>query len=173
MHNHLNEAPQSSPALKTASSQPGYELKISHHTLTFSSAHILIDHDKCGHLHGHNYRVSLQLAGPLNEKSMVIDFIKVKQLIREECSLLDHKILVPLKSPFVEINIDNKSVKLNSKTKQYIFPRMDCILLDIPAVTSELLAYYFWHRLRPKLAAIQYSVFIEETPGAFAKYGTL
>jgi 6-pyruvoyltetrahydropterin/6-carboxytetrahydropterin synthase len=104
---------------------------------------------------------------------MVIDFSRVKQIVQEECALLDHKILVPIQSPFLEIMNTEISVTLKSKTKKYIFPRGDCVLLDIGAVTSELLAAYFWRRLAPKLADTEFSILIEETPGSIAKYGTL
>jgi len=155
------------------SNQPGYEIKIAHHSLKFSSAHFLVDHEKCGCLHGHNYYVTVLLVGAIKERAMVIDFIQVKKMIREECALLDHKILVPLRSPFLEITTNEKSVEIKSKTKYYVFPIEDCVFLDIEAVTTELLASYFWKLLAPKLSGERFSVFIEETPGAVAKYGVL
>lgn len=155
------------------SNPPGYELKIAHHSLKFSSAHFLVTHEKCGCLHGHNYSVSVLIAGPIKEQAMVIDFLQIKKLIRDECTILDHKILVPNRSPFLEIMTTEKSVELKSHIKRYVFPIEDCVLLDIEAVTSELLASYFWRHLTPKLEDARFSVLIEETPGAVAKYGTL
>jgi 6-pyruvoyltetrahydropterin/6-carboxytetrahydropterin synthase len=160
------------PGLKTGHS-PRYEINIAHHSLQFSSAHFLVNHQKCGRLHGHNYGVSVLLAGTLNEQAMVTDFGQVKQLVQEECALLDHKILIPLQSPFLKLMLTETSVTLKSPTKKYIFPRGDCVLLDIEAVTSELLAAYFWKRLAPKLGDTCFSILIEETPGSIAKYGAL
>lgn len=148
-----------------------YELKIAHHSLIFSSAHFLIDHVKCGRLHGHNYSVSVMIEGPITEQAMVIDFIQIKKLIREVCANLDHKILVPRRSPFLEIMFTENSIKLKSHKKLYIFPKEDCVILDIEAVTSELLASYIWEQLSSKLTRKQFSVLIEETPGAVAKFG--
>ncbi len=150
-----------------------YELKIAHHSLIFSSAHFLINHAKCGRLHGHNYSVSVLIEGPITEQDMVIDFMKIKKLIREVCAKLDHKILVPHHSPFLEILITEKSIKLKSHRKLYIFPKEDCVILEIEAVTSELLASYIWKQLASKLVQKQFSVLIEETPGAVAKFGVL
>ena len=150
-----------------------YELKIAHHSLIFSSAHFLIDHAKCGRLHGHNYSVSVMIEGPITEQAMVIDFIQIKKLIREVCANIDHKILVPRRSPFLEILFTEKSIKLKSHRKLYIFPKEDCMILDIEAVTSELLASYIWEHLASKLTQMQFSVLIEETPGAVAKFGVL
>lgn len=156
---------------KDDSNKSEYEIRIAHPSLKFSSAHFLIDHEKCGRLHGHNYYVSLLIAGPIQESAMLIDFIQLKKLVREECALLDHKILIPHRSPFLEITTTEKSVKIKAKSKFYMFPLEDCILLDLEAVTSELLAFYFWRALAPHLLEKSFSVFIEETPGAVAKYG--
>ncbi len=158
---------------KNDSNKPVYEIRIAHPSLRFSSAHFLIDHEKCGYLHGHNYYVSLQIAGQIRENAMLIDFIQLKKLIREECVLLDHKILIPLRSPFIEITITEKSVKIKAMNKFYMFPLEDCFLLDLEAVTSELLAFYFWSAFTPYLPGKSFSVFIEETPSAITKYGNL
>ncbi|MFQ6124981.1 MAG: 6-pyruvoyl tetrahydropterin synthase family protein [Candidatus Heimdallarchaeota archaeon] len=158
---------------KNDSSKRGYEIRITHSSLKFSSAHFLIDHEKCGYLHGHNYYVSLLITGPIRESAMLIDFIQLKKLVREECAQLDHKILIPLCSPYLEIATTEKSIKIKASNKFYMFPREDCALLDLEAVTSELLAFYCWRALAPHLPGKRFSVFIEETPGAVAKYGDI
>ena len=170
---HQSDLNPAAVSQKSKSNQPGYEIKIAHPSLKFSSAHFLIDHEKCDCLHGHNYYVSILIAGPIKERAMVLDFIQVKKLVREECALLDHKILIPLRSPFLEIKTDDKSVVINAKIKCYLFPIEDCALLDIEAVTSELLASYLWMVLAPHLPGKRFSVLIEETPGAVAKYGNI
>ncbi|MFQ5819309.1 MAG: 6-pyruvoyl tetrahydropterin synthase family protein [Candidatus Heimdallarchaeota archaeon] len=166
------ESNPSGVSQKDDSNKPGYEIRIAHPSLKFSSAHFLTDHEKCGSLHGHNYYVSLLIAGQIRESAMLIDFIHLKKLVREECALLDHKILIPIRSPFFEITSTEKSVKIKAKNKFYMFPLEDCVLLDLEAITSELLALYFWRALVPHLPGKSFSVFIEETPGAVAKYGS-
>lgn len=66
----------------------------------FDSAHFLTDyHGKCENLHGHQWRVTvwaatenLESAG--TEKDMVIDFVRFKKIVREECDKLDHTFLI-------------------------------------------------------------------------------
>ncbi|MFX0207833.1 MAG: 6-carboxytetrahydropterin synthase [Candidatus Hodarchaeota archaeon] len=164
---------QSGVSQKDDSNKPEYKIRIAHPSLKFSSAHFLIDHEKCGSLHGHNYYVSILVAGQIRESAMLIDFIHLKKLVREECAILDHKILIPLRSPFFEFTKTEKSVKIKTKNKFYMFPLEDCVLLDLEAVTSELLAFYFWRAFESYLPGKSFSVFIEETPGAVAKYGNI
>ena len=59
---------------------------------TFSAAHRLLGYDgPCGKLHGHNWRVRVEIEGrPDNIQYMVVDFTEIKRIIRE----LDHKVLL-------------------------------------------------------------------------------
>ena len=67
---------------------------------TFSSAHYLPDHKNCGVLHGHNWGLEVSVIGDINEKGMVVDFHKMKEIVKEEVigdadknRLLDHNFL--------------------------------------------------------------------------------
>jgi 6-pyruvoyltetrahydropterin/6-carboxytetrahydropterin synthase len=41
---------------------------------TFEAAHFIPGHDKCGEMHGHTYRVTLELQGPVLDDGMIMDF---------------------------------------------------------------------------------------------------
>ena len=67
----------------------------------FSSAHYLPGHEKCGVLHGHNYKVIVELGRELKpfgpdekmgiEDSFVIDFAKIRKMINTAwVNELDH-----------------------------------------------------------------------------------
>lgn len=62
---------------------------------TFAAAHRIPDHPgKCRHLHGHNYRVRVELAAAeLDELGMVIDFARLKELMKEVVGHFDHRVL--------------------------------------------------------------------------------
>lgn len=63
---------------------------------TFSAAHQLDglgDRHKCAYLHGHNYVVDLELAGPLDDNGMVFDYGRLKPFGDFIDSVLDHKLL--------------------------------------------------------------------------------
>ncbi len=66
----------------------------------FDSAHFLTDYyGKCENLHGHRWRVVVDLAQPELQtegtmKDMVLDFGVFKKAVRAEADLLDHTFLV-------------------------------------------------------------------------------
>ncbi|MCR5218618.1 6-carboxytetrahydropterin synthase QueD [Treponema sp.] len=58
----------------------------------FAAAHFLRDYNgKCERLHGHNYKVYAHVKGSvLNEGGMLLDFSKLKAVLREVTGKLDH-----------------------------------------------------------------------------------
>ena len=59
---------------------------------SFSAAHSIPGHEKCGKLHGHNFLVSVEVEGePKN--GMVIDFFELKRILREILARFDHSII--------------------------------------------------------------------------------
>jgi 6-pyruvoyltetrahydropterin/6-carboxytetrahydropterin synthase len=77
-----------------------YELTVES---SFSAAHCLEDHSShCGRLHGHNWTVGITVTGDhLNAAGMVVDFVVLKQAIREAVAAFDHRYLNEL-PPFCE-----------------------------------------------------------------------
>ena len=90
-------------------------LKVGRVNFSFSAAHHLPKHDGlCKNLHGHNYRLEVELCGQVNlETGMLIDFKKIKDLVNENViRLLDHKNLnevnvasFPYENPTAELMI--------------------------------------------------------------------
>lgn len=72
---------------------------------SFSAAHAIRGHrGGCENLHGHNYRVRVQVgAERLDPLGMVIDFADLKAVLAEVLGPFDHRVLndVP---PFTEVN---------------------------------------------------------------------
>ena len=62
---------------------------------SFDSAHFLADyHGKCESLHGHTYRFQVTLKGEPDHESMVMDFVRLKELVeRLVVDRLDHSLL--------------------------------------------------------------------------------
>lgn len=60
---------------------------------TFAAAHALRHYKgACENLHGHNFKVEVTIQGErLDEAGMLVDFIDVKELMREVMSRLDHQ----------------------------------------------------------------------------------
>lgn len=63
--------------------------------LDFASAHSLRGYPgDCAKLHGHNWKIEVQIAGTqLNEIGMVIDFKEIKRHAKEVIKSLDHSFL--------------------------------------------------------------------------------
>jgi len=71
-------------------------LKLYFPEITFSAAHYIPGHEKCGGVHGHTYFVrDLEIEFvSINEQGMFIDFGDIKGYFKEQW---DHKFIVPLK----------------------------------------------------------------------------
>jgi len=108
--------------------------------IRFSSAHLLPGHKKCGVLHGHTYAVHAKLYGEKDKQDFVIDFSIVKSSLRKISDRLDHKILIPKKNTYFQINDEEIQVAFDGK--KYVFPKKDCILLPIKNATAENLAEF-------------------------------
>ena len=57
---------------------------------TLHCAHWIPDHETCGRMHGHSYKVELQFQGPIAPNGMVLDFHKIKKLWEPIHKLFDH-----------------------------------------------------------------------------------
>ena len=56
-----------------------YRVRVTKDHLVFSAAHfITFNGNICERLHGHNWRVAVEVAGPLDENSYVFDFIALR-----------------------------------------------------------------------------------------------
>lgn len=71
----------------------------------FDAAHYLPEYNgKCERLHGHTYKLVVKVEGTPDKEGMVIDFIRLKNIVKEEVlNKLDHACLNDiLKQPSAE-----------------------------------------------------------------------
>jgi 6-pyruvoyl tetrahydropterin synthase/QueD family protein len=149
-------------------------------TVWFSAAHILNYEEKCGRLHGHNYKADFQISGNFIVGGMVVNFDDISKLVKE----LDHHLIL---SKYQVKNMDKDTVtfeviKPNKETKKYTVPKEDVVILDIVSVTAELLGEYLVYQsmnlLKDKYSGYIYDAFkhyavevsIEETPSSVATF---
>ena len=131
-----------------------FSVSVTKDYLVFASAHfITLAGHRCEGLHGHNYRARATLEGELDEESwLVFDFVTLKQIMRGLCDEIDHKVLLPLQNPLLQVVENGESVTVAYEGKpRYLFPRVDCALLPIPNTTVEMLAELLASRLRSQL----------------------
>ena len=133
-----------------------FKVTVTKDYLVFASAHfITFAGHRCESLHGHNYRVGVVLEGALDEGNWyVLDFRVLKKLMKGYCDAIDHKVLLPLSNPRLQVVDRGDSVTVAyDDAPRYLFPRGDCALLPIPNTTVEMLAEYLGGQLRDGLAA--------------------
>jgi len=129
-----------------------YHVRMSKDYLVFSAGHfITYGGDICERLHGHNYRVTAEVSGPLDENHYVVDFIALRDTLKAIVDELDHHMLLPTRHPLIKVVADEREVTATFRDRRWVFPLGDCILLDVPNTTSELLARYIAGRLAADL----------------------
>ena len=134
-----------------------FSVSVTKDHLVFSSAHfITFAGHRCEGLHGHNYRARVTLEGRLDEDVwFVFDFVVIKQIMKRLCDAIDHKVLLPLENPKVQVAECGESVNVAYEGQpRYVFPKSDCALLPIPNTTVEMLAELLAGRFRAELDAM-------------------
>jgi len=163
----------------TVSKENAFRVSVTKDYLVFAAAHfITFAGHRCESLHGHNYRVGITLEGDIDEQSWyVVDFSFVKKLMKRLCDEIDHKVLLPLQNPKLQVKTESDRVLVAYEDKpRYVFPLSDCALLAIPNTTVEMLAQYLAGKARAELVARQFAklavieIEVEENFGQSAFY---
>jgi 6-pyruvoyl tetrahydropterin synthase/QueD family protein len=152
------------------------KVKVEGGNLKFSAAHFITFGGKCERLHGHNYGVLVEMEGTLNEDKLVFDFTIIKKLTREICQRLNHRFLLPMHNPHLQLKELPDEWEVRFGERRYIFPRSDVLELPIDNSTAERLAEYICGELRSALTAYSIGnvqsiiVGVEEAPTQMAYY---
>lgn len=157
------------------SEDSGYSIWLGNDAATFSSAHfITYEGHRCESLHGHNYRTRLGIEGPLDENYYVLDFSQTKKTIARCIDQLDHAVLLPTRNPLVEVMPSADEIEARYKSKRYVFPREDVVLIPIENTTAELLAKVLATLLVKAIGGLSRDqrviVEVEESRGQLARF---
>jgi 6-pyruvoyl-tetrahydropterin synthase len=153
-----------------------FKVRLFREDLNFSAGHISIYGDSIEGHHGHNYGISVEIEGPLNQDGLVIDFRSVKKVLKSIKAQMNHRTIVPKLHPSLEINSTGKSIRIRFRDEKLEFPARDVVLLDIANVTSELLAHYIYQILCDRLPTPDLrnlrslTVEVVESPGQCASF---
>ena len=148
-----------------------YRVRVERNKLKFAAAHFATYDGKLEPLHGHNYAVTIEVEGALNNDSWVCDFSTLKTLGKTLCDELDHKFLLQRDSRELQIDEGMSNWKVRFRERGFVFPKSDVLALPIDNTTAERLAEWFIGRLREDLRAAgavnltSIAVGIEEAPG--------
>lgn len=141
--------------------------------LKFSAAHFLIFPDGTAErLHGHNYKVYVDVHTELDEHGLVVNFKEIKPLVRQLCDELDEHLLIPGQHPVLTAELRGEHYEIRYRDRLYLVPRDEVIVLPIGNSSAENLAAWFGRTLRermrgtwPDLVVEMLSLGVEETPG--------
>ncbi len=130
-----------------------WSIELAKETFKFSSAHFLIFPDgSAERLHGHNYRVFVELDAALTRHGLVIDFKLIKPLVRELVDELDERWLVPGEHPVLRVTPRADGVtEVRYLERYYAAPSEDVLVLPINNTSSENLAGWLGRELRRRI----------------------
>jgi 6-pyruvoyltetrahydropterin/6-carboxytetrahydropterin synthase len=135
----------------------------------FCAAHFCVFPGEREPLHGHNYRVYVELGGPMDDLGYVAEFGWVKGVVRQLVATLDHRVLIAEQCPDLEVAEDGSQLRVRWHEDWWSFPREDVVCLPLKNTTAELLAGHLWSEVQAQLQAPgawqRLTVEVEETPG--------
>jgi 6-pyruvoyltetrahydropterin/6-carboxytetrahydropterin synthase len=159
-----------------------WSIELEKENFKFSAAHFLIFPDgSAERLHGHNYRVFVEIAARLSNHGLVLDFKQIKPVVREICDELDEHWLVPGEHAALRwseiADPSGRSIEVRYADRLYRAPREDVIVLPINNTSSENLATWFGRELLrrcrvrfPDVDVTSLRVAVEETAGQRGVY---
>ncbi len=114
----------------------------------FSSGHFITwGGGQCERLHGHNYRVAVEVEDELGADQYVFDFIALLDLTRSLVGELDHRMLLPARSSLIRVEPDGPNWLVRFENRRWSLPQDECVVLPVSNTTAELLADYLGGRL--------------------------
>jgi 6-pyruvoyltetrahydropterin/6-carboxytetrahydropterin synthase len=151
-------------------SQPRYRIVLEKEDFKFSAAHFTLFPDGGAELlHGHNYRVRVELAGhSVDEEGLLVDIERFKKVLRERCAHLDSRTLLPAASSRLQWSREGEAIEVLCGERRYRFPADDVLLLPLVNTSMELFARMLWEDLAPSLEGTQVedlAVSVEESSG--------
>lgn len=162
-----------SSILGTRAQDVTWSVRIAKEYHKFSAAHFMIFEDgNAERLHGHNYRVEVELHAAEERGGVVIDFHIVKRALGSVLEQLDERMLVPGLHPEVLISELGDEIEFRYRDRRYLMPSADVVVLPVTNSSSEQLAKWIAEELLAHLrlpggsTPIQrLQVSVEETPG--------
>lgn len=156
-----------------------WSIELEKESFRFSAAHFLIFPDgSAERLHGHNYRVYLEVRAELSRFGLVIDFQRVKPVVHALLETLDERLLLPGEHHELRVREEGEDAfEVTYRERRYRFPRADVRVLPINNTSTENLAAWIGRRLLQLLPeefegldVQELRVAVEETPGQRGVY---
>lgn len=122
----------------------------------FEAAHRIHGHPKCGHLHGHSYKVTFELTADEAPGGMVVDYGLLKPIKEYIDRDIDHRYIVS-----IELMKNNDRFWMVAQAEE-------TAILPVEQSTAECLARFFYERYKDvyPLSAVT----VSETENTTATY---
>lgn len=150
-----------------------FTIRVEKEHLKFSAAHFLIfDDGTAERLHGHNYRVAVELEAAALAHGVIVDFRVVKELLAAILLPLDERFLVPDRHPTLTWQRDGDEITVRFGRRRYVVPADEVAVLPVANTSSECLAEHIamsllagLRRAVPGARWSRIEVGVEETAG--------
>jgi len=150
-----------------------WAIQVAKDYLKFSAAHFLIFPDgSAERLHGHNYKVFVEVHSGLDVHGLVVNFKEIKPIVRSLCDSLDEHVIMPGGHPVLEVERVGEAMEIRYRERRYTLPADEVIVLPISNTSAENLASWIGRELRERLRAkwpglrvAKLVVGVEETAG--------
>ncbi len=156
-------------------SKRSFRVHVTKDYLKFSAAHFIAYKGFRERLHGHNYRVSVDVEGTrLGPEGYLLDFGLLKRIARDVCRTLDEKVVIPMHSDCLRIHEEAGQIIVLYENDEFRFPTADVALVPITHSSAEELARHLAGEIRRALGkhAIDritaLTIGVEETTGQAA-----
>ena len=123
-------------------------IEISKEYLHFAAAHFtLFSATERENLHGHNFQVTLDADAQMQDDGLTFDYNILKKAVKQLCDDLDEQVLMPTRSPYLEIDEQDDYTYVVFNGERIPFLQRDLTLLPIRNITVEELAQYLLAKL--------------------------
>lgn len=99
-------------AFSTQKCSKTFAVHISKDYFKFNAAHFIAIKGYREKLHGHNYKLELKIWGRKNSDGYVLDFGKIKSVLRGICKQINEHVILPSKSTVLRIDNKGKYVEV-------------------------------------------------------------
>lgn len=115
---------------------------------SFSAAHFTVFTDTYRErLHGHNYRLIVEITAALGENGITFDYVIYNQRLRALCQQLDSYFLLPTQCPYLRIEESGEYYYVYFHDEKIPFLKKDVKLLPLTNTSLEEMSQWFLDNL--------------------------
>lgn len=154
-----------------------FSILLNNLSYSFSANHfITFDNGATEPLHGHDFKLAVQVWGTNNASGYVLDFLELEKALKNLIARWNHRTLLPTRNPLLRVSQVDRQIQIEYTQNKQIFiwslPAEHCCLLDIVNTTTEALAQELARSLanclEPNTMIQAWEVALTEAPGCTA-----